>query len=704
MTTNLVTFKPPRPILVWDGECNFCRLCAERFNSHRENKVDLIPYQSLHQQWPQAPAEDYASAVYLFTPAGKSYHAAAAVYRFYAEYPWRGWAYWAYKRFRWFAALSEWGYRFVANNRKTFARLARIFWGKSLVLSTYRTSAWLYGRILGITIMIAFISLWVQSAGLFGPEGIVPYSENLDQARLNSVNGSMAASHLLEKPTWLWFFPETTGMAALFITGCLSALLLILGVLPPISVLVSWSCYLSLQVVATPFLNFQWDLLLLETMLLSLFYLPWKLRAKYTDSTEPNGIGRWLLWLLLFKLIFESGIVKFTYFGSGDANTWLDLTALNYHYWTQPIPSWISWYFHWLPQWFHKLALLITYAVELILPFFIFLPRRLKNIAVAGLMFLQVMIIITGNYGFFNLLTVLLCLSLLDDQTVPSSIRMFFEPKNNENYRISQPRRLQSAMGALVLFMLVWTGCYYLRLDLRGNRSNITGASISPSGVTRSMIRSARYSRSMNSYGLFRVMTTTRPEIIIAHSSDGENWTPYHFQYKPVALQMPPRFFFPHMPRLDWQMWFEALYIERIMDAQFSLSMYKRFLEVMTRGDMKLGELRLDQFLTAPELQNLNTMEIGEKQQLLDNIQMHITSYLDHSYWFARFLRALRQGNTKVQSLLEQDSQLSEKPKYMRLTFYYYNFSDPQEKRKGFWWVREPLEKFTLNIAFTVAE
>ncbi len=683
----MVTFKPPRPILVWDGECNFCRLCAERFNSHRENKVDLIPYQSLHQQWPQAPAEDYASAVYLFTPAGKSYRAAAAVYRFYAEYPWRGWAYWAYKRFRWFAALSEWGYRFVANNRKTFARLVRIFWGKSFVLPTYRTSAWLYGRCLGITIMIAFISLWVQSAGLFGPEGIVPYSENLDQARLNSVNGSMAASRLLEKPTWLWFFPETTGMAALFITGCLSALLLILGVLPPISVLVSWSCYLSLQVVAT-------DLLLLETMLLSLFYLPWKLRAKYTDSTEPNGIGRWLLWLLLFKLIFESGIVKFTYFGSGDANTWLDLTALNYHYWTQPIPSWISWYFHWLPQWFHKLALLITYAVELILPFFIFLPRRLKNIAVAGLMFLQVMIIITGNYGFFNLLTVLLCLSLLDDQTVPSSIRMFFEPKNNENYRISQPRRLQSAMGALVLFMLVWTGCYYLRLDLRGNRSNITGASISPSGVTRSMIRSARYSRSMNSYGLFRVMTTTRPEIIIAHSSDGENWTPYHFQYKPVALQMPPRFFFPHMPRLDWQMWFEALYIERIMDAQFSLSMYKRFLEVMTRGDMKLGELRLDQFLTAPELQNLNTMEIGEKQQLLDNIQMHITSYLDHSYWFARFLRALRQGNTKVQSLLEQDSQL----------FYYYNFSDPQEKRKGFWWVREPLEKFTLNIAFTVAE
>ena len=158
------------------------------------------------------------------------------------------------------------------------------------------------------------------------------------------------------------------------------------------------------------------------------------------------------------------------------------------------------------------------------------------------------------------------------------------------------------------------------------------------------------------------------------------------------------------MPRLDWQMWFEALYIERLMDSQFSLLMYKRFLDVMTRGDMKLGELRLDQFLTAPELQTLNSMEIGERQQILDNIQTHITSYLGHSYWFARFLRALRQGNKKVLPLLRHDRQLSEKPKYMRLTFYYYNFSKPQNNNKEFWWVREPLDNFTMNIVFTDTE
>ena len=140
------------------------------------------------------------------------------------------------------------------------------------------------------------------------------------------------------------------------------------------------------------------------------------------------------------------------------------------------------------------------------------------------------------------------------------------------------------------------------------------------------------------------------------------------------------------------------------MDAQFSLLMYKRFLDVMIRGDMKLGELRLDQFLTAPEMKNLNSMEIGERKQILDNIQTHITSYLGHSYWFARFLRALRQGNKKVLALLRQDRKFPEKPKYMRLTFYYYNFSKPQNNKKELWWVREPLDNFTMNIVFTDAE
>ncbi|MGH8579344.1 MAG: lipase maturation factor family protein, partial [Gammaproteobacteria bacterium] len=65
--------------------------------------------------------------------------------------------------------------------------------------------------------------------------------------------------------------------------------------------------------------------------------------------------------------------------------------------------------------------------------------------------------------------------------------------------------------------------------------------------------------RIVNPYGLFAVMTTTRPEIIIEGSMDGKRWIPYEFKYKPGDLRKPPGWNIPHQPRLDWQMWFAAL-------------------------------------------------------------------------------------------------------------------------------------------------
>ena len=65
--------------------------------------------------------------------------------------------------------------------------------------------------------------------------------------------------------------------------------------------------------------------------------------------------------------------------------------------------------------------------------------------------------------------------------------------------------------------------------------------------------------RSLNRYGLFAVMTTSRPEIIVEGSNDGETWLAYEFKYKPGNPKRPPGFVAPHQPRLDWQMWFAAL-------------------------------------------------------------------------------------------------------------------------------------------------
>ena len=125
--------------------------------------------------------------------------------------------------------------------------------------------------------------------------------------------------------------------------------------------------------------------------------MPWKLHHSRNSLANPPVLGRWLLWLLAFKLMFESGVVKFTFYGEGGSNAWRDLTALNYHFWTQPIPSWISYYIDKLPTIFDKAALIFTYFCEIIIPFFIFFPRRLRRFSAIFLITFQLLILLSGN-------------------------------------------------------------------------------------------------------------------------------------------------------------------------------------------------------------------------------------------------------------------------------------------------------------------
>src|SRR5688500_16445102 len=110
--------------------------------------------------------------------------------------------------------------------------------------------------------------------------------------------------------------------------------------------------------------------------------------------------------------MFLSGITKLL---SGDPS-WLELTALPLHYETQPLPTWIGCHAFHLPPWFHRFSLVAMFVIELVVPFFIFAPRRLRHLACALLALLQVVIALTGNYTFFNLLTLSLCVLLLDDR------------------------------------------------------------------------------------------------------------------------------------------------------------------------------------------------------------------------------------------------------------------------------------------------
>ncbi|KAK7160544.1 hypothetical protein R3I93_008249 [Phoxinus phoxinus] len=263
--------------------------------------------------------------------------------------------------------------------------------------------------------LFAFASLYVQIPGLYGNEGLLPARWQL------RVSGKSVVEQLKDSPTLLWFGPrlglDTQQCMELFsLTGALLSLMTL--ALPPLRdcrvFLVLWILYLSLYQVGQVFLYFQWDNLLLETGFLAILVAPMKMPWSSKVCLHDN-VTFWLVRWLLFRLMFASGVVKLT----SRCPTWWGLTALTYHYETQCIPTQLAWFAHQLPVWFQKLSVVGTFVIEMAVPFLFFSPiRRHRLTAFYMQVLLQVFIILSGNYNFFNILTITLCLSLLDDQHV----------------------------------------------------------------------------------------------------------------------------------------------------------------------------------------------------------------------------------------------------------------------------------------------
>ncbi len=408
-------------------------------------------------------------------------------------------------------------------------------------------SRWLFLRLLGLVYLLAFASLAPQIVGLVGSEGLLPIARHLDAAR--EVFGMDAYYQL---PTLAWFSASDGALVALCWIGMAIAILAVVGLAPIATFGALWIVYLSVTVAGQDFLQFQWDILLLETGLFSLLYAPLGLRPRLAAARQPLTAGRWLIWGLAFKVTFLSGITKLT---SGD-DTWWGVTALRYHYETQPLPTWTSWYAHNLPDWFGSLSVGVMFVIEIAVPFLIFLPSRYRRVRVgacAALCLLQLLIAATGNYGFFNLLTLALYLSLLDDAVVARLLPRWLSRGNSATPRARQVREPSSwriAIAAVAGSLALLSALTVVRevsrpIPLPTLASTVLGW-VAPA-------------RSVNGYGLFRTMTTERPEIVIEGSPDGTTWTEYAFHWKPGNLAHRPRFVQPHMPRLDWQMWFAAL-------------------------------------------------------------------------------------------------------------------------------------------------
>ena len=382
---------------------------------------------------------------------------------------------------------------------------------------THGAVTWLFLRILGLVYFAAFASLAGQIVPLVGPHGIVP------------------------GPAWA----TATVLRTLTIGGAGISLFLVAGLAPIPVLLTLWLDYLVLSSVGAEFLSYQWDALLLEAGLIAVFLAPPVWRERVDRLAEPPRLARALVLWLLFRLMVGSGAVKLA---SGDP-TWRDLTALSFHYHTQPLPTPLAWYASRLPLWFQKMSTLAVLAVEILAPFSMFGPRRVRVAGFVALAGLQVLIALTGNYAFFNLLSIALCLFLLDDEMLLSVARGFrpasaglkaSDTRSGIQRYATIPFAILTVPVSLAMFLAS------LGLDFAPAPIALIAELIAPL-------------RSVNSYGLFAVMTTTRDEIVVEGSNDGMTWLPYEFRYKPGDVTRRPPWVAPHQPRLDWQMWFASL-------------------------------------------------------------------------------------------------------------------------------------------------
>ncbi|HLL53194.1 MAG TPA: lipase maturation factor family protein, partial [Myxococcaceae bacterium] len=532
--------RPSRPLLIFDGECGFCRRWVERWRARLGDRLDCAPFQEVADRFPSIPKAAFSEALHLVLPDGQVFRGADAVFRALALGPGGGGLHALYRRVPGFAAVTEAGYRFVARHRVLASKVTRALVGPDLAPATYERAPWLFLRLLAVVFCIAFASLWVQLPGLIGSGGIEPAAEMI--AWLRGV-GDIGLGRI---PSLFWLGASDGVLHAACALGVVLSGLLFAGVAQRWVLLALWGLYLSFLPVSGPFLSYQWDILLLETALLSLAVAPPDLLPRRSARTPARQGALFLPRFLLFKLMLLSGVVKLA---SGD-ESWWSLRALEYHYWTQPLPTPVAFLVNPLPPSFHRAGVLVMFVIELVLPFFVWGTRRMRRAAAVGFALLQVSIAASGNYGFFNLLTLILCVPLVDDR---AWARLVPRWRGEEGVPSPPPPPAWRRWGFGLFAGFVVAVSLAVSLQRFGlPRGGLPGPLARGLGAVEAFA-------SINAYGLFAVMTTERPEIEVEGSLDGVAWRPYLLRYKPGPPGRLPAFVAPHQPRLDWQMWFAAL-------------------------------------------------------------------------------------------------------------------------------------------------
>ena len=398
---------------------------------------------------------------------------------------------------------------------------------------------WIVLRALGLIYCSAFISLLFQIRGLIGPAGILPADKYL-QAVARSFGPWV---RVWFAPTLLWLGSGSHMVMALCWAGLAASLLLTINLWPRAMLFVCFVCFLSFVSAAQDFSGYQSDGMLLEAGFVALFFAPPGWRPGLGYNNPPSRASLFLLQWEWFRIYFESGVVKLL---SGDTE-WRHLTAMDEYYQNGPLPTWIGWYIQHLPHWFHWATAFATLALELVIVWMLFLPRRWRVICFLIVTPWELGVIFTANYTFLNYLVLALGFLLLDDRFFSRWVPVAPPPT-----QVQPPRHVLTAVGVAGSAVLLTLVGYVTTVELLSMVFGRLPLPMQP--VT--MLEPFRIA---NQYGLFAVMTRGRYEIEFQGSRDGQTWTAYPFRFKPQALDRAPGIYAPYQPRFEWNLWFASL-------------------------------------------------------------------------------------------------------------------------------------------------
>jgi hypothetical protein len=428
--------------------------------------------------------------------------------------------------------------------------------------SDYQLTRLVIERGLGLTYLLAFLVALNQFPALLGERGLLPVPRYLGSAGFG------------EAPSLFHLRYSDRLLRAVALTGVALSVSLVLGLLqagplwlPMLGWFVLWVLYLSIVNVGQRFYAFGWESLLLEAGFLAIFLG----NARTAPPFPILILFRWLA----FRLELGAGLIKLR----GDP-CWRDLTCMDYHHETQPMPNPLSWYAHRLPRAFHRIEVLGNYVAQLVAPFLLLLPQPIATIGGLVMLGTQAYLVASGNYAWLNLLTMVLVVSAIPD----SFIRTLLSGAGAPPALAAPPLWFMVAVGAVTALVVVLS--YWPVRNLLGGRQLMNAAF-------------NRY-HLVNTYGAFGSVTRERYEVVI-EGTDAEElseqtvWREYEFKAKPGDPRRRPPQVAPYHLRLDWLMWFAGI------SPSYAQDWFRPFLTRLLEGDPAVVRLlRRNPFPDAP--------------------------------------------------------------------------------------------------------